>query len=90
MSGYAIRSVCPCGWWHTPQNGSAFFSRCDFPCCPDCGAPANDRHLVAARALKVEGRPWWRLPEWHLELAQSESSKGEKAWPRKRKMPLTT
>ena len=73
MAGYAIRSVCPCGWWCTPAFGSEFFSRTDFPVCPECGAPASDRELVSARIVKVEGRPWWRFPEWRLELAPSES-----------------
>jgi hypothetical protein len=73
QNGYAIRSVCPCGWWHTPHHGSGLFSRCDFPCCPDCGEPAHKRERVAAREVKVEGRPWWRLPKWRLELAPVEA-----------------
>lgn len=72
MSGYAIRSVCRCGWWHTPSNGGDLASSHDLPCCPDCGAPAHERELVSARVwVKYKGRSGW-LKQHCLELPPRE------------------
>ncbi len=67
MSCYAIRSVCKCGWWHTPHNGSEFFSSCDFPCCPKCGEHHQERTLIPAKVIKIKGKKWWNKPKFILE-----------------------
>ena len=56
-----IRSVCPCGWSHEPSFGSAFFSKSDYPVCPDCGRGYSERALVTGRLQMQPRTKWWHL-----------------------------
>ena len=61
MSAYAVRFVCPCGWYNTPWTGSEFFNRSDYPCCPECGRDASEREEVIAKEVPDPNAKWWQF-----------------------------
>lgn len=70
MNNFAIRSVCPCGWWDTPAFGSEFISRSDYPVCPKCGVNAAQRKLRSARVVRTSGKRWWNKASYKLEFKE--------------------